>query len=84
MVIVYNYGMQILRGQQTHAPHLLAILMAMAMRWYCTKHINQCRMLVYSIKATDSHIRASICLISPHLPPANQSGGNVRLFPWGL
>ena len=54
MVIIYNYGMQNQLRQQTNAPHLLAILMAIAMRRYSTdtEHTNQCILLRASIEAT--------------------------------
>ena len=49
MVIIYNYGMQILWQSQAHAPHLLAISMAMEMRQYGTELIDLCIMLSASI-----------------------------------
>ena len=49
MVIIYNYGMQLLRQQQTNASPVLAILVAMAMRQYSTEHINIFVVLVASI-----------------------------------
>ena len=49
MVIIYNYGMQILWQSQAHAPHLLEILMAMVMRQYGTEHIDLCIVLRASI-----------------------------------
>ena len=45
MVIIYNYAMQIVWQSQAHAPHLLAISMAMAMRQYSTEHIDTCVVL---------------------------------------
>ena len=49
MVIIYNYGMHILVQSQGHAPHLLAISMAMVMRQYGTKCIDLCAVLSSSI-----------------------------------
>ena len=49
MVIIYNYGMQILQQQKTNASHSLAISMAMAMRQYGTKRIDMCVVLGASI-----------------------------------
>ena len=40
MVIIYNYGMQILHKQQTNASHSLAISGAMWMHQYNTERIN--------------------------------------------
>ena len=49
MVIIYDIGMQILQQQQINASHMLAILVAMAMRQYITKRINLCIVLRASI-----------------------------------
>ena len=40
MIIIYDYGMQILQQQQTNASHLLAILVAMGMCQYGTERIG--------------------------------------------
>ena len=65
MVIIYNYGMQNQRRQQTNAPHLLAILMAMAICGYDTKHINQCVVHRASIEATELRNWLNICSVLP-------------------
>ena len=70
MVIIYNCGKQILWRAQTHAPNLLAILMAMAMRRYSNEHIDQCVMLSTSIKATGRRNWLSICSVLPQRPPS--------------
>ncbi len=49
MVIIYNYGMQILHKQQTNASHLPAILVAMGMGQYGTERMNLCVVLRASI-----------------------------------
>ena len=65
MVIIYNYGTQILQRQQTNASHSLAILVAMAMSQYSTKRIDLCVMLSASVKATGCRNWSSICSVSP-------------------
>jgi len=45
----------------THVPTLLAVLIAIAMRWYDTARIARWRRFVAFIKATKRHHRASTC-----------------------
>ena len=49
MVIIYNYGMQILHRQQMNASHSLAILVATEMSQYSTKRMDLCIVLRASI-----------------------------------
>ena len=49
MVMIYNYGMQILQQQKTNASHSLASLVAMRMRQYSTERINPCVVLRASV-----------------------------------
>ena len=65
MVIIYNFSTHILQRWQTHAPHLLANLMAMGMHQYGTEHIDQCAMLSASIEATRRRNWLIICCVSP-------------------
>ena len=58
---------------KTNASHLLAILMAKAMRWYGTKRINQCVVLGASIEATGHRNRSSIRSILPRQPPGSHA-----------
>ena len=69
MVIIDNYGMQILRQSQAHAPCLLVISMAMAMRQYGIERIDLCIVLSTSIQATGRRNRSSICSVFPQRPP---------------
>ncbi len=53
-------GQQAYKQQSTNTPAKLAILMAMAMRWYVTARITQWRRSRASQEATGRHHRASI------------------------
>jgi hypothetical protein len=53
-------GQQAYKQQSTNTPAKLAILMAMAMRWYVTAHIAQWRRSRASLEATGRHHWASI------------------------
>ncbi len=53
-------GQQANKQQSTNIPTKLAILMAMAMRWYVIAHIAQWRRSRASLKATGCRHRASI------------------------
>ncbi len=53
-------GQQQTKIQQKHKPTLLAVLMAMAIRWYVTARIAQWRSSRASLEATGCHHRASI------------------------
>jgi hypothetical protein len=53
-------GQQANKQQSTNAPSLLAVMMAMAMRWYVTVRITQWRRSRASLEATECHHQASI------------------------
>ncbi len=58
---------------KTNASHLLAILMAKAMRRYSTKHIDRFVILGASIEATGHRNWSNICSVSPRRPPGSHT-----------
>jgi hypothetical protein len=53
-------GQQANKQQSTNTPKKVAVLMAMAMRWYVTAHIAQWRRSRVSLEATGHRHQASI------------------------
>ncbi len=53
-------GQQATKQQSTNSPKKVAVLMAMAMRWYVTAHIPRWRRSRASLEATGCHHWASI------------------------
>ncbi len=53
-------GQQANKQQSTNTPKMVAVLMAMAMRWYVTVHIAQWKRSRASLEATGRRHRASI------------------------
>ena len=59
---------------KTNASHLLAILMAKAMRWYSTERINWCIVLSASIESTGHRNWSSIGSVLPQQQPGSHTG----------
>jgi hypothetical protein len=73
MVLGYDYSKQKRRWRRTNAPHLPAILMAMAVRRSNTDGIAQCSMSMATPEATGRRHRATTCSVSPQQPPGQQA-----------
>jgi hypothetical protein len=73
MVLGYDYSKQKRRCRQTNAPHLLAVLMATAVRRSNTDGIVQCGMSRATLEATGCRHRATTCSVLPQRPPGQQA-----------
>ncbi len=73
MVWGYDYSNQKRRWRRTNAPHLPAVLIAMAVRWSDTDGIAQCGMSRATPEATRRRNRATICSVLPQQPPGQQA-----------
>jgi hypothetical protein len=58
---------------QTNAPHLLAVLMATAVRQSNTDDIAQCGMSRATLEDTGCRHWANMCSVLPQLPPGQQA-----------
>ena len=72
MVLRYNYSNRNRRRRRTNAPLLLAISIAMAVRYCITACIAQWRRSRALIKTTKRCHRATTCSILPRRPPGRQ------------
>jgi hypothetical protein len=73
MVLGYNYSNQKRRWWRTNAPHLPAVLMAMAVRRSNTDGIAQCDMSRATPEATGRRHRATTCSVLPQWLPGQQA-----------
>jgi hypothetical protein len=73
MVLGYDYSNQKRRWWRTNAPHLLAILIATAVRQSNTDGIAQCGMSRATPEATGCRHWATTCLVLPQWPPGQQA-----------